>query len=205
MSVINRIISRFYRFNIEHRKKKYIAQLYNDGILQEDINFYSIPTISKCPNSTLIIGKGCTILNNSKENLAGISHSTSIATVTETAQLIINEYCGFSGNFICCAQKIIIGKYVNVGTGACIYDTDFHPIDYLQRRNNPGFDLNQVSSAPVIIGDDVWIGANSIILKGVNLGDRTIVAAGSVVTKSFPSDCIIGGNPAKIIRYIEHA
>lgn len=51
-----------------------------------------------------------------------------------------------------------------------------------------------------MIGDDVFIGTNCIILKGVTIGARSIIAAGSVVTKSIPADCIAGGNPAKIIR-----
>lgn len=55
----------------------------------------------------------------------------------------------------------------------------------------------------IVIEDDVMIGVNCIILKGVTIGSRSIVAAGSVVTKSFPSDCIIGGNPAKLIRKLE--
>jgi maltose O-acetyltransferase len=57
-----------------------------------------------------------------------------------------------------------------------------------------------VESDPVIIGDNVWIGERAIILKGVNIGDNAIVAAGSVVTKSIPNNSLVAGNPAKIIK-----
>ena len=55
---------------------------------------------------------------------------------------------------------------------------------------------------PVVIEDDVLIGTNCIILKGVTIGARSIIAAGSIVTKSIPADCIAGGNPAKVIKYL---
>ena len=77
-------------------------------------------------------------------------------------------------------------------------DTDCHPIDYSVRRNsNEG-----TCSAPIVIEDDVWIGAQSIVLKGVTIGARSIIGAGSVVTKSIPADCIAAGNPCKVIRTI---
>lgn len=177
-------------------------RLIHQGIIENDLNIKTIPYIYLKKDSLLKIGKNCTILNCSEENIAGIAHRTSIATATSSAKLVIGDYCGFSGNFICCVDEITIGNYVNFGTGASVYDTDFHPIDYLQRRSNPGFDLTKIPHAPVKIGNDVWVGANAIILKGVEIGDRTIIAANSVVTKSFPPDCIIGGNPAKIMKML---
>lgn len=71
-----------------------------------------------------------------------------------------------------------------------------HPINAKQRGEMWEF------GKPITIGNDVWIGGSSVICPGVSIGDRTIVGAGSVVTKSFPEDVIIGGNPAKIIRHI---
>ncbi len=58
-------------------------------------------------------------------------------------------------------------------------------------------------SAPIKIGDNVWIGANSVILKGVTIGNNAIIAAGSIVTKDVPANAIVGGCPAKVIRYKE--
>lgn len=57
-------------------------------------------------------------------------------------------------------------------------------------------------SAPVVIGDYVFIGARSIVLKGVTIGEKSIIAAGSVVTKDVPANCLAGGNPCKMIKYL---
>lgn len=67
-------------------------------------------------------------------------------------------------------------------------------------RRSPSTDWGV--SAPVVIEDDVFIGMNCIILKGVRIGARSIIAAGSVVTKNIPADCIAAGNPAKVIRLL---
>lgn len=84
-------------------------------------------------------------------------------------------------------------------------NTASHPVDWNDRRN-PDFDHNprayfcKTYAKPVTIGNDCWIGAGAIILGGVTLGDNVTVAAGAVVTRSFPGDCIIGGVPARVIR-----
>lgn len=89
-----------------------------------------------------------------------------------------------------CFHEITIGQNVAISENVSIWDSDAHQIirdDYKL-------------TAPINIGDHVWIGMNSVILKGVTLGDGCIVAAGSIVNKSFPAKCLIGGIPAKIIK-----
>ena len=85
-----------------------------------------------------------------------------------------------------------------------IMDTDVHEIDYLARRGENVLNQNSpqatVQSVPVTIEDDVWIGANCQILKGVTIGARSVIGAGSVVTKSIPADCIAAGNPCRVVR-----
>ncbi|HTN20028.1 MAG TPA: DapH/DapD/GlmU-related protein [Pelobium sp.] len=182
-------------------KLKYTLEL--EGIINDSsLRIYSLPIIRKYPNSVIKIGANCTILNNSTENIAGIASPSVIVTVSEESKLIIGDYVGISGAYICAVNEIIIGNYVNIGVGVRIYDTDFHPIDYLERRENPGFDLNKIPHSSIHIGNDVWIGANAIILKGVTIGERSIIAAGSVVTKDVPANSIYGGNPAKLIKRI---
>jgi acetyltransferase-like isoleucine patch superfamily enzyme len=87
-----------------------------------------------------------------------------------------------------------------VGT-FCIWDTDFHPIQFEERRAN---DITKITSAPIEIADDVFIGANSIILKGVSIGSRAVIGAGSVVTKNIPDDEVWAGNPARFIKKINN-
>lgn len=79
-----------------------------------------------------------------------------------------------------------------------ITDTDAHSLDWEDRRHGRG----EVPSVPIVIEDDVWIGAQCIILKGVTIGPRSIIGAGSVVTHSIPADCIAAGNPCKVLRKI---
>ena len=103
-------------------------------------------------------------------------------------------------------ERLTIGNHVNIGGNCMILDTDVHQLDYLARRGEKSADSNEsstmVQTAPVTIEDDVWIGANCQILKGVTIGVRSVIGAGSVVTKSIPADCIAAGNPCKVIRRI---
>ena len=92
-----------------------------------------------------------------------------------------------------------IGNNMKIGGCVLITDTDAHPMDYVARRSsNEG-----TKSAPVVIEDDVWVGAHCIILKGVTIGARSIIGAGSVVTKSIPADCVAAGNPCRVIKNLK--
>lgn len=91
---------------------------------------------------------------------------------------------------IVCRISIEIGEDVAIADEVIIRDSDDHII------LREGYQM----TAPVRIGNHVWIGARAVILKGAKIGDGCIVAAGSLVTKSFPDNCLIGGVPAKIIK-----
>lgn len=92
-----------------------------------------------------------------------------------------------------CREHITIGNNVNIAYGVLIQDSDFHTM-YDEKG------IAKPETLPIVIEDDVWIGANAIILKGVTLGKGCVVAAGSVVTKSVPAHCLVGGNPARVIK-----
>ena len=96
------------------------------------------------------------------------------------------------------ASSVRIGAHCYLGPNIKIYDVDGHPQNYLDRRANK--QVGRSSISPVVIEDDVWIGVDTIILKGVTIGARSIVGAGSVVAKSIPPDSLATGNPAKVIR-----
>ncbi len=96
------------------------------------------------------------------------------------------------------ARSIEIGSNCLIALGVTIMDNDGHPLDYLQRREHLPPEPDKVK--PVKIGNDVWIGNNVIVCKGVTIGDRVIVGAASVVTRDVPADCIVAGNPAVVIR-----
>lgn len=90
-----------------------------------------------------------------------------------------------------------IGDYVMIGPGTLITTVN-HPLSPLGRRRHLGI------AKPVCIGNDVWIGGNVTILPGVTIGNNVVVAAGAVVTRDIPDDCVVGGVPAKVIRKIEN-
>ncbi|MFH6604959.1 acyltransferase [Maribacter algicola] len=118
-------------------------------------------------------------------------------SVAKGALLEIDDFAGISNTAIICHEKMNIGKHVKIGGNVKIYDTDFHSLDPLLRSNS---ETDRGNTRPVKIGDFCFIGAHSIILKGVVIGDNSIIGAGSVVTKSIPENEIWAGNPAKFIK-----
>lgn len=130
------------------------------------------------------------------------------------SRIEIGNRVGISSACLWAKERITIGNDVNIGGDCIIMDNDAHSIDYLKRRSAYVDELiNQmgklageeayyehIGTAPVEISDDVWIGARCQILKGVHIGARSIIAAGSVVTRDIPADVIAGGVPAKVIK-----
>ena len=115
------------------------------------------------------------------------------------AELTIGNNVGMSSTRLWIHESARIGNNVKIGGCVLITDTDAHPMDYMARRSsNEG-----TKSAPIVIEDDAWVGAHCIILKGVTIGARSIIGAGSVVTKSIPADCVAAGNPCKVIKNLK--
>ena len=164
-----------------------------------NLTIKSAPVVVRHSGASIVLGNNVTILNNSIENPAGIAHKTVLSAPVDGARLLIGNNVGISGAFICAYHEIIIKDNVNIGTGARIYDTDFHPINRDMRRAN---DQNSIPFAPVLIEEDAWIGACAFILKGVTIGEGAIVAAGSVVVRDVPPNTIVGGSPARILKHL---
>lgn len=122
--------------------------------------------------------------------------------VNDNAILEIGHNVNVSSIVLRAHKRISIGNHVDIGANTIIMDSDAHSLDYLDRRNF-ATDMKAKKDMPILIGDDVLIGANCLILKGVTIGSRSIVGAGSVVTKSIPADCIAAGNPAKVIKLLK--
>ena len=111
--------------------------------------------------------------------------------VWKTASLNIGENVFLNdGINICATLNISIGDHAKIGDQTYIYDSDFHQV-------SPDAPVRQ---AQVSIGNNVWIGANSMVLAGASIGDNSVVAAGSVVTGSILANCLAAGSPAKVIR-----
>lgn len=168
----------------------------SSAFVGENFEVYGSMQIHIAKKAIVKIERNVVFKNHTKFNYVGISRPSSIF-ICDGATLIIGENSGFSGVSIFVAEFIKIGSYCNIGGNTSIWDTDFHPLNAEMRKIN---DLSKVNTGPVTIGNDVFIGGNSIILKGVSIGDRAIIGAGSVVTKNVPADEIWGGNPAKFIK-----
>ena len=144
------------------------------------------------------IGKNWKVNSHKWANVIGGDQRTSIV-VLRGGVLRIGDNVGMSNSAIFCAESVTIDSNVMIGGSCKIWDTDFHALDSGTREVTPN---GGYKTAPIHIKSNAFIGAFSIILKGVTIGERSIVGAGSVVTKSIPDGEIWAGNPAKFIRNV---
>lgn len=209
----NQMFSKLYKSNI--LKSNILKSIwYNLTIrgergIKNPILFYGRVNIKKHYSSEININKGmfkfnsgirhkepfCGMLEmqeNSKINVNGTFLIYSGAHVIVTKGSILNLGSGYINRNvkIKCFTRIDIGENVAISENVTIWDSSVHEVireDYQKTE-------------PVSIGNHVWIGTNSVILKGVTIGDGAVIAAGSVVNKSIPPKCLAGGVPAKIIK-----
>lgn len=146
----------------------------------------------------ICLGKGVRINSDYRANPIGGDGRTILRT-NGKGTITIGENTGISNSTIVAYCGVSIGKNVLIGGSCKIYDTDFHSLDLKTRIMHP---LKDISSKEIVIGDEVFLGAHSIILKGVRIGKGSIIGAGSVVTKNIPEGEIWAGNPAKFIRKV---
>lgn len=145
------------------------------------------------------IGKNVTIRSGFEYTVLGGYPRTRLY-VENGGRLFIGDNSGISSSVIYASADVHIGASVLIGAGCLITDSDHHSIDYYSRCGTEP-DMSIVSK-PVYISDGVFIGANCIILKGVKIGEKSVIGAGSVVTKDVPDGEIWAGNPALFIRKI---
>ncbi|MCB0540405.1 MAG: acyltransferase [Bacteroidetes bacterium] len=176
----------------------YLSKKCRHFLLGENIRFRNRNPFYIHKAGDIKIGDNVVFNNKTRQNPVGLFKKTSIF-IGEDASLTIGKNTGLSGVSIYCSKEIEIGSYCNIGGNVMIFDTDFHPLDYKARRIHK---FEEIRSKGISIGDDVFIGANSIIMKGVTIGNKSILGAGSVLTKNMPSNEIWGGNPARLIRKI---
>lgn len=153
------------------------------------------------------IGNNCTIMSGAGLNPLSRNIKTCIY-VGKKATLKLGNEVGISSSTLWVKESVSIGNSVAIGADCIIMDTDAHNLDWKIRcseeTNEYGESVDMVTaaSAPIVIEDNVLVGARCIILKGVTIGARSIIGSGSIVTKDIPSDCIAAGNPCKVIKSI---
>lgn len=171
------------------------------GISIKNINILGWPIITMVPDSKISIANNVTLCSSSEHTALGVNHAVVLRTICAGATISIGEHTGISGGSICAATSVDIGSHCLIGANVTISDTDFHPIKPENRRYNKNY--KDILSAAIIIERNVFIGTGTIILKGVSIGENSVIGAGSVVTKSFPKNSILAGNPAKIIGQVQ--
>lgn len=193
---------RLYRYAVK-KVNKILSPIYlyaNNVEFISPISCFGLPIIAINKGGVFRIGKNFVMVNNAISNLIGRPQKCSFY-VGENAVLEIGDNVGMSATSIVCAEKVSIGNNVRLGGNTVIYDTDFHSLNREERVKEKE-DKSNIKNAAVVIEDGVFIGAHTTILKGVTIGEDSIVGACSVVTKSIPRNEIWGGNPAKFIKKI---
>lgn len=156
---------------------------------------HGLPLIKRSgAGSAIDIGEKFVACSMSITNAIGVNQRVVIRTVADGAMIVIGDNVGVSGCTISAAKSIIIGSRVLIGSGALIMDNDAHSLRADERAVGV-----KGAAAPVVIEDDVFIGARAIVLKGVRIGKGAVIGAGAVVTKNVPEFTIVAGNPARKI------
>lgn len=187
IDLIKLIISRNYYTFLTNLK--YI--FYPNVTFGKKIYFVGLPKFRNKPGGKIIVGDNCSFLSKPKSNMIGINRPCIITTQVSIAEIIIGNNCGFSGTVIGAFTKIELKDNVRCGANTLITDSDWHTDD--PRSSIP---------KPIVIEKNVWLGEGVKVLKGVTIGENTIIGAGSVVTKNIPPNVIAAGNPCRVIKEI---
>lgn len=149
--------------------------------------FLGLPHINNL--GKISIGPSCMFISSKTGNAVGLNHCCMLTTQSKSSCIQIGSHCGFSGASIWCFKSIKIGDYVKIGANCLIMDGDAHQDDPRAGSNKE-----------IVIEDNVWLGANVVVMKGVRIGRNSLIGINSVVTKDIPSNVIAAGNPCRVIR-----
>ena len=165
-------------------------------------------------DETCIVSKNFRYKTNSKKKIivGKNSHLNGYFKTAGQGIIRIGDFCSFrKGTFIGALESVIIGNNVFGAEHIFISDNNNHPTSPKDRiemsLTQPGshlwsWDNKKIESSKIIVGNNVWIGRYAMILKGAQIGDHSIIAAGAIVTKSFPPYSVIAGNPARIVKLL---
>lgn len=145
----------------------------------------------------ITIGSNVYLRSVSKGYQAGMPFPTTLLTDVKNATIAIGANSRINGAYIHAQDSITIGQNCVVASGVNIIDTNGHELYSTDRT------VNRDKPEKIQIGNNVWIGLNAIILKGTIIGDNSVVSAGSVVKGNFPSNSLIMGNPATVVKTLD--
>lgn len=192
----------------EERKRKKQLQDYkyliSHGVETElgYVELFGYPIIRKALGSRIVIGKGVMLISESQYNTSGINHPCILSAEVAGAEIIIHDGVGMSGTAVVAVGRVEIGEQTMLGANTNVYETDFHSADPVKRFGHET--IAEVPHAPIVIGKRCWIASNSTVLKGVTIGDETVVGAMSLVNRPLPPRVLAGGVPAKVIKQLNY-
>lgn len=193
--LIDKVYRKFYRwYCLIHNK----CMLYINCVNYGDNLSIRGPIFIRGGN--ISIGNNVIINSNMESNPIGGDTQTIMNTYS-TGKILIGNNVGMSNCTLCAYDQIIIEDDVMIGGNVKLYSTDFHSLRYDSRIKKIDTDIK---SKEILIKKGAFIGGSSIILKGVVIGERAVIGAGSVVTHDIPNDEIWAGNPAVFIRKIKN-
>ena len=164
-----------------------------------DWRIFGRPILQRHRGSQINVGDGLSLRSWPRSNPLAPTAPVVLSTRRANAELTIGDDCGFTGTTLVAADRVVIGDRVLVGGNASIVDFDFHPLTPEARAEN----INAGTAAPIVIEDDVFVGVDALILKGVTVGEGAVVGAGSVVTQDVSPRTVVAGNPATVVRTLE--
>lgn len=166
-------------------------------VKQGKVTLRGRPLIDIREGARLVIGKNVTFTSRNRGYHINLHSPVKLFADRPGAEIVVGDNSRIHGSCLHASKSIVIGRNCLVAANCQIIDESGHSLsfpDVENRINTRGI------SRPVVIEDNVWIGANSLILPGVTIGYGSVVAAGSVVTKSIPPMVVAGGNPARVIK-----
>ncbi len=215
ISRVNRdSLPHFTRIALQQSKQRidvilsYIAAWWWKVEIGKSCTFVGKIYFRRTPRSVIRIGNKSRFLSSFSSNLHGLNRHCMLTTLRYGACINIGSYVGMSGTVIAAATSVTIGNRVFCGANTTITDTDSHSLDFRDRVpevfGTKGDDwIEPVGVGPIVIEDDVFLGMNVVVLKGVTIGRGTVVAAGSIVTNNLPSYVIAAGQPAKVVALLK--
>ena len=197
------ILKKIVRFPLEYKQKQ-IKSVYLKMGNSIDTGIHIRLDVPRPHNPVVSIGDGSIVGAN-------------FIFESDQGEVVIGNNSFLGGCNLISRSKITIGDFVQIAWGTYLYDHNAHAIDLRLRREDILREYRSLSSGendtanknwnvvkvkPIVIEDDVWIGMNCMILKGVTIGRGSVIGAGSVVRKTVPPFCVVCGNPAKVVRFI---
>lgn len=186
----------FIRFKL-YKLNNILLRCKKNFYFEKDVLFKNLPLLLIDDKASVHIGKGTTINSSNYQYHLNMFAPCKLYADKPNATIKIGDNCRIHGTCIHAFVSVTIGDNCLIAANTNIFDSNGHSLS----MQNPSDRLFQTDiGKPIVVEDNVWIGANCMILGGVTIGEGSVIAAGSVVKKNVPAKAIFGGNPAILIK-----